>query len=259
MWDFLRCYLFINLKIKRLLKYRCQLLQRNRGIGWDSSNMLHDFHFHLWRRYFVGAFRKFCPAGHPFYIFFAWFLYTAKNLLQQKPTVTGKGAGLATGCSFSGMVCLWHITMSIHVVHQNYQLYQISWRDFNVMKNHPLGQLKPWYSMRNNNPRRAFEPFFQGCQSCGKGADRVLKIPWSSCSSQVWSIWVRNTCRLFVKQIRLQNWSDITWDQDGFVFTLASGKTAMSDFLCTLAAKHLDTVRHPRLPNMRMDILYNDI
>lgn len=92
--------------------------------------------------------------------------------------------------------------MSIHVVHQNYQLYQISWRHFNVMKNHPLGQLKPWYSMRNNNPwgaPRGSNSFFQGCQSCGKGADRVLKIPWSSCSSQVWSIWVRNTCRLFVK------------------------------------------------------------
>lgn len=81
MWDFLRCYLFINLKLKRLLKYRCQLLQRNREIGRDSSNMLRDFHFHLWRRYFVGAFRKFCPAGHPCYIHF----FCLISLHCQKP------------------------------------------------------------------------------------------------------------------------------------------------------------------------------
>ena len=43
--------------------------------------MLHDFHFHLWRRYFVGAFRKFCPAGHPFYIH----LFCLISLHCQKP------------------------------------------------------------------------------------------------------------------------------------------------------------------------------
>lgn len=67
------------------------------------------------------------------------------------------------------------------------------------------------------------------------------------CSSQVWNIWVSSTCCLFVKKIRLLKWSHITWDQDGFVFALASGKTAMSDFLMYTCGQTLGHRQTPKI------------